>query len=227
MRGGARPGFRWRFIRATIEEWISKVDTMGPQAAAETASLGASERLRAIIREKSYRSGKAIRLTSGKTSTFYVNLKPTMMDPEGAALLAKLVLAEARASGAELVGGLEMGAVPIVSAVAAESYRSADGGGRISGFFVRKKPKEHGVQALIEGLDERQSLDGRRVMIVEDVTTTGGSILQAVEAARAAGAEVAGVLTIVDRNEGAGEAVAQHGLELKSLFTASDFAEAA
>jgi orotate phosphoribosyltransferase len=197
---------------------------MGLQRTTEGTSLGATERLRAIIRQKSYRSGQAIRLTSGKTSTFYINLKPTMMDPEGAALLAKLVLAEARAVGAELVGGLEMGAVPIVSAVAAESYRSANGGGRIAGFFVRKKPKEHGVQALIEGLDDSQSLDGRRVMIVEDVTTTGGSILKAVEAARAAGAEIAGILTVVDRNEGAGEAVAEHGLVLTSLFTAADFA---
>jgi orotate phosphoribosyltransferase len=147
-----------------------------------------------------------------------------MMDPEGAALLAKLVLAEARAMGAELVGGLEMGAVPIVSAVAAESYSSANGGGRIAGFFVRKKPKEHGVKALVEGLADTRP-GGRRVMIVEDVTTTGGSILQAVEAARAAGAEIAGVLTIVDREEGAGEAVAEHGLELKHLFTAADFAD--
>jgi orotate phosphoribosyltransferase len=194
-------------------------DTLRTESSAATI-----DRLRAIIRQKSYRSGQAIRLTSGKTSTFYINLKPTMMDPEGAALLAKLVLAEARAVGAELVGGLEMGAVPIVSAVAAESYRSANGGGRIAGFFVRKKPKEHGVQALIEGLDDSQSLDGRRVMIVEDVTTTGGSILQAVEAARAAGAEIAGILTVVDRNEGAREAVAEHGLELTSLFTAADFA---
>ena len=129
----------------------------------EATSVAATERLRAIIREKSYRSGQAIRLTSGRTSTFYVNLKPTMMDPEGAALLAKLVLAEARAAGAELVGGLEMGAVPIVSAVAAESYRSANGGGRIAGFFVRKKPKEHGVQALIEGLaDTVDGLSGGR-----------------------------------------------------------------
>jgi orotate phosphoribosyltransferase len=191
------------------------------------AALPPTERLRAIIREKSYRSGQAIRLTSGRTSTFYVNLKPTMMDPEGAALLAKLVLAEARAAGAELVGGLEMGAVPIVSAVAAESYRSANGGGRIAGFFVRKKPKEHGVKALVEGLADSQTLEGRRVMIVEDVTTTGGSIMQAVEAARAAGAEIAGVLTIVDRDEGAGEMVAEHGLELKHLFTAADFADPA
>ena len=196
-----------------------------PDTLRKEPSAAATERLRAIIREKSYRSGQAIRLTSGKTSTFYINLKPTMMDPEGAALLAKLVLAEARAVGAELVGGLEMGAVPIVSAVAAESYRSANGGGRVAGFFVRKKPKEHGVQALIEGLDDSQSLDGRRVMIVEDVTTTGGSILQAVEAARAAGAEIAGILTVVDRNEGAGEAVAEHDLELTSLFTAADFVD--
>jgi orotate phosphoribosyltransferase len=196
-----------------------------PDTLRKEPSAAATERLRDIIRQKSYRSGQAIRLTSGKTSTFYINLKPTMMDPEGAALLAKLVLAEARAVGAELVGGLEMGAVPIVSAVAAESYRSANGGGRIAGFFVRKKPKEHGVQALIEGLDDSQSLDGRRVMIVEDVTTTGGSILQAVEAARAAGAEIAGILTVVDRNEGAGEAVAEHGLVLTSLFTAADFTE--
>jgi orotate phosphoribosyltransferase len=196
-----------------------------PDTLRKEPSAAATERLRAIIREKSYRSGQAIRLTSGKTSTFYINLKPTMMDPEGAALLARLVLAEARAVGAELVGGLEMGAVPIVSAVAAESYLSANGGGRIAGFFVRKKAKEHGVQALIEGLDDSQSLDGRRVMIVEDVTTTGGSILQAVEAARAAGAEIAGILTVVDRNEGAGEAVAEHGLVLTSLFTAADFTE--
>jgi orotate phosphoribosyltransferase len=193
----------------------------------EPSGPALAERLRAIIREKSYRSGQTVRLTSGRTSTFYVNLKPTMMDPEGAALLAKLVLAEARTAGAELVGGLEMGAVPIVSAVAAESYRSANGGGRIGGFFVRKKAKEHGVQALIEGLDDSQTLEGRRVMIVEDVTTTGGSIVQAVEAARAAGAEIAGVLTVVDREEGAVEALAQLGLELTSLFTASDFIDAA
>jgi orotate phosphoribosyltransferase len=193
----------------------------------ELTAAAMSDRLRAIIREKSYRAGRTIRLTSGRTSTFYVNLKPTMMDPEGAALLAKLVLAEARVMGAELVGGLEMGAVPIVSAVAAESYNAANGGGRIAGFFVRKTPKEHGVEALVEGLQNDHSLDGRRVMIVEDVTTTGGSILRAVEAARASGAEIAGVLTIVDREEGAGEAVAEHGLELTSLFTASAFSDSA
>ena len=90
---------------------------------------------------------------------------------------------------------------------------------------MRKKPKEHGVKALVEGLADTQSLDGRRVMIVEDVTTTGSSIMQAVEAARAAGAEIACVLTIVDRDEGAAEAVAEHGLHLKHLFTAADFAD--
>jgi orotate phosphoribosyltransferase len=193
----------------------------------ELTAAAMTDRLRAIIREKSYRSGQTVRLTSGRTSTFYVNLKPTMMDPEGAALLAKLVLAEARAMGAELVGGLEMGAVPIVSAVAAESYNAANGGGRIAGFFVRKTPKEHGAKALVEGLQDDHGLDGRRVMIVEDVTTTGGSILRAAEAARAAGAETAGVLTIVDREEGAREAVGEHNLELKRLFIASDFADSA
>ena len=182
-----------------------------------------AERLKAIIRDKSYRSGVSIRLASGRMSDFYVNLKPTMMDPEGAALLARLVLAEVRSMGAEFVGGLEMGAVPIVSAVAAESFNSE--GARVGGFFVRKKPKEHGTKTLVEGLDERQSLEGRRVVIVEDVTTTGGSLLQAVEAARSAGARIAGVLTIVDREEGAGEAVAQHGLKLTALFKASDFAK--
>jgi orotate phosphoribosyltransferase len=182
------------------------------------------ERLKAIIREKSYRTGQPFTLSSGRTSTFYFNMKPTMMDPEGAALLTSLVLAEARGMGAELIGGLEMGAVPIVGAVAAESYRSANGGGRIGGFCVRKKAKEHGTRLLVEGLDDTQSLEGRRVLIVDDVTTTGGSILQAVEAARGAGAEIAGVLTIVDREEGAIEAVAQLDLELTCLFTASDFA---
>lgn len=181
-----------------------------------------ADRLKAIIREKSYRTGDNIRLVSGRTSNFYVNLKPAMMDPEGAALLARLVLAEVRAMGAELVGGLEMGAVPIVAAVAATSFD--DGGARIAGFFVRKRPKDHGTRALIDGLDDRSGLEARRVAIVEDVTTTGGSILQAVEAARAAGAVIAGVLTIVDREEGAAEAVAKHGLTLKALFRASEFA---
>jgi orotate phosphoribosyltransferase len=187
-------------------------------------SKAARARLAEIIRKRSFGRGE-ITLVSGRKSNFYFNMKPTMLDPEGAALIARLVLDTLGEEKIDYVGGLEMGAVPIVSAVAAESYRSANGGGRIAGFFVRKKPKEHGVQALIEGLDDSQSLDGRRVMIVEDVTTTGGSILQAVEAARAAGAEIAGILTVVDRNEGAGEAVAEHGLELTSLFTAADFAE--
>ena len=93
----------------------------------------------------------------------------------------------------------------------------------IAAFFVRKKPKEHGARLAIEGLAKGESLQGKRVVIVEDVTTTGGSALKAVEAVRDAGGEVALVFTMVDREEGASETFAQAGLPFRSLYRAGEF----
>ncbi|MET0443182.1 MAG: phosphoribosyltransferase family protein, partial [Pseudorhodoplanes sp.] len=93
----------------------------------------------------------------------------------------------------------------------------------IGAFFVRKKPKEHGARLAIEGLTKTESLKGKRIVIVEDVTTTGGSAVKALDAVREAGAEVALVFTMVDRDEGASETFAAAGVPFRSLYKASEF----
>jgi orotate phosphoribosyltransferase len=143
-----------------------------------------------------------------------------MLDPHGAHLMAKGLLAEALAVGGEYVGGLEMGAVPITGAICQLSYTT---GTPVSGFFVRKKAKEHGARKLIEGLRAGETLRGKRVVVVEDVTTSGASALVAVEACREEGANVRLVVSVVDRCEGAAKAFADEGIPFKSLFVATDF----
>jgi orotate phosphoribosyltransferase len=176
-------------------------------------------RLLEVIRSRSFRRGH-FRLSSGAESNFYFNLKPTMMSPEGAHLAARVLLARIWEEKAEYVGGLEMGAVPIIGAVAALSHAE---GRPVRTFFVRKRQKEHGTMDVVEGLASDESLHGARVMIVDDVATSGGSILKAAEAARAAGAVVESALVIVDRQEGAAEALQKAGIRLLSVLRASDF----
>lgn len=176
-------------------------------------------RLADIIRVRSFGRGK-ITLASGRESDFYFNLKPTMLDPEGAALLAELTLDALKDVNADYVGGLEMGAVPIAGAIALMSWQK---GKPLPAIFVRKKPKEHGARLAVEGLAKGETLQGKRVVVVEDVTTTGGSALKAVEAVREAGGEVALVLTMVDREEGAAATFAEAKLPFRSLYTASEF----
>ncbi len=176
-------------------------------------------RLAEIIRTRSFGRGK-IMLASGRESDFYFNLKPTMLDAEGAALLAELTLDALAGEKVDYVGGLEMGAVPIAGAIAQLSFMR---GKPIPAFFVRKKPKEHGAKLSIEGLAKHESISGKRVVVVEDVTTTGGSAMKAVESLREAGAQVAFVLTMVDREEGAAETFKDAGLDFRSIFRASEF----
>src|SRR6202167_2575657 len=176
-------------------------------------------RLVEIIRKRSFGRGE-ITLASGRKSNFYFNLKPTMLDPEGAALLAELTYEALKDDGLDYIGGLEMGAVPLAGAVAQLSWLK---GHPIAAFFVRKKPKEHGARLAVEGLTKNETLHGKRVVIVEDVTTTGESALKAVEAVRDAGGEVVLVLTMVDREEGATDTFAQAGLEFRSLYKAGEF----
>src|SRR5262249_44762309 len=110
--------------------------------------------------------------------------------------------------------------VPIAAAVAAVSHAQ---GTPINAFFVRKQAKEHGTKSLIEGLPEGESLRAKRVIVVEDVTTTGGSAIKAAEALRAEGAEVLGVVTVIDRQEGAAEAFAAAKLKLTPILSLEDF----
>ncbi len=179
----------------------------------------ARERLKVIIRARSFGLGE-VTLVSGRKSHFYFNLKPTMLDPEGAALIAQLVLDALAEEKIDYIGGLEMGAVPIAGAIAAFS---ALAGKPIPAFFVRKQPKEHGAKLAIEGLAPSETLHGKRVAVIEDVTTTGGSAMKALAAAKDAGAVIALILTIVDRQEGAAEAFATAGLPFRALFTADEF----
>jgi orotate phosphoribosyltransferase len=181
----------------------------------------ARARLRDIIHHRSFGYGE-VKLASGRTSHFYFNLKPTMLDPEGAALLAQLTLDALAGERIDAIGGLEMGAVPIAGAVAQLSHMT---GAPIRAFFVRKKPKEHGARLSIEGLMPGETLAGKRVVIVEDVTTTGGSAMKAVETMREAGVEIAFVLSLVDREEGATEAFAAQGIDFRAVYRASEFLE--
>jgi orotate phosphoribosyltransferase len=178
------------------------------------------DRLKAIIAARSFGCGKIIRLVSGVDSNFYFNMKPTMLHPEGAEILGRLIVERLTPLKVDYVGGLEMGAVPIVSVVTAESQRQ---GKPIAGFFVRKKAKEHGARLLVEGLADGQTLEGRRIAILEDVCTTGGSALKAIEDAEASGAKVVLVLALVDREEGAAKLMASRGLQFEALFSASEF----
>ncbi|HVY41569.1 MAG TPA: orotate phosphoribosyltransferase [Hyphomicrobiaceae bacterium] len=184
--------------------------------------MSAADRARLIniVRRRSYGTGVEIKLASGRISNFYFNLKPTMLDPEGAYLIGALITDAIAPGEADLVGGLEMGAVPIAAAVAAVSFAK---GRPLPAFFVRKQAKEHGTRSLIEGLVKGETIEGKRVVIVEDVTTTGGSSMKAVEAVRAEGGSVVRVLTVVDRLEGAAETFAKAGLLFTPLLTVDDF----
>jgi orotate phosphoribosyltransferase len=182
-------------------------------------TVAARARLRDIIHERSFGYGE-VKLASGRVSHFYFNLKPSMLVAEGAALLAQLTLDALAGERIDYIGGLEMGAVPIAGAVAQLSHMA---GAPVQAFFVRKKPKDHGAKLSIEGLKPGDTLRGKRVVIVEDVTTTGGSAMKAAESVRDDGAEVAFVLSIVDREEGAHEAFAARGLEFRALYRASEF----
>ncbi|MEE9301511.1 MAG: orotate phosphoribosyltransferase [Alphaproteobacteria bacterium] len=173
------------------------------------------DRLREIIREKSMISGE-IKLASGRTSQFYFDMRPTTCDPEGSNLIAELILESLSGEHVDYIGGLEVGAVPIAACVSQKSHQT---GRPIPAFYVRKNPKEHGTRKLIEG----QIGKGAHVVLVEDVTTSGDSVLKAVEAARNFGCSVTKVITVLDRQEGAAENLASHDVSFVSLLSADEF----
>ena len=158
--------------------------------------MSARDRLIDELRSHAVIVGDVV-LTSGRTAQYYVDAKRAVLRPAGFRALAELVAERARAWGATAVGGLTMGAdAPACAALA--------GGADVKAFFIRKDVKEHGLQRRIEGpLLEPQD----RCLIVEDVVTTGGSTLQAIEAVRAAGHEIVGVVAILDRLAGGADAI--------------------
>ena len=182
---------------------------------------GRKARLIEIVRHESFIQGREIRLASGRTSNFYFNMKPTLMAPEGAMIITDLILDLLLDEEFDFVGGLAIGAIPLIANVC---FASARENRPIPGFFVREKKKEHGTKLRIEGLRDLTVLAGKTAVILDDVTTTGGSALSAVEVVRAEGCLVHKVITVVDRLEGAAENLDKHGLTLAPLLTAEDFA---
>jgi orotate phosphoribosyltransferase len=171
----------------------------------------AREELRQLIKSQSLLFGD-FTLASGQKSSFFLDLKKTMFHPQGAFLAAEIILDMIRDdTDVEYVGGLEIGAIPIAVAVAARSWPQRP----IKAFFVRKAVKDHGAAKLIDG----QFAPGVPVILFEDVTTTGGSVMKAVQAVRDQGCRVKKILTIVDRLEGATENLKREGLELVAIFT--------
>ena len=168
-----------------------------------------------LLAERSAKRG-LFKLASGKESDFYVDARLTTMSPEGLALIGPLALSALRKTGwrVDAIGGLTLGADPISYAI---SYASASSGHPLRAFTVRKEPKAHGTGKLLEGPIK----EGDRVAIIEDVITTGGSALRAIEAVQSAKASVAGVLALVDREEGGRQAIEKTGISVISLVTAS------
>ena len=179
-----------------------------------TGGVPDADRLAALLAERSAKRG-SFTLASGKQSTLYIDARLTTMSPEGLTLIGPLGFAAIEQAGwqVDAVGGLTLGADPVSYAV---SYASALAGRPIRAFTVRKEAKQHGTGKLIEGPFRA----GDRVAVVEDVITTGGSALKAIAAVRAAGGRVAGVLAVVDREEGGREAIEAEGVSVVALARA-------
>jgi len=170
-----------------------------------------------IIRELSYEE-REVTLASGRKSNFYFDGKQTTLHARGGLLVGKAFLKEVKelSDKVDAVGGLTLGADPIATAT---SIAAALEGQALHAFIIRKEPKGHGTGQWLEG---RKNLPkGSRVVIVEDVTTTGGSSMKAVERAREEGLEVVGIVTLVDREEGARENIEKEGIALRAVFTRS------
>jgi orotate phosphoribosyltransferase len=175
----------------------------------------ARQELLKLLAQKSFRLGE-FQLSSGSTSDYYIDCRVTTLDARGAQLVGEVFLAEIREQGweADAIGGLTMGADPIVVAVAVTS-------GTIHGFLVRKAEKQHGTGQRIEGFREK----GARVVIVDDVCTTGSSTVQAIEVAREYGFEVIGVMCLVERQDAHGRPSVEKAAapaNFISIFTATE-----
>jgi len=181
------------------------------------------EKLARFIAQKSYREGD-FTLASGKKSPFYIDLKATTLHPEGAWLIGRLAVQTIKDAGlvVDAVGGMTLGADPIATAV---SLVARDEAILWPAFIVRKEPKGHGTARYIEGTENLTA--GARLLVVEDVATTGGSSLRAVERLREAGYNPVAVLAVVDRDEGARTAFEAAGLVFFALATLEEIKNAA
>jgi len=184
----------------------------------EKTPTGMRRRLLSLLHEHAYKHGQ-FKLASGKVSDFYFDGKKVELKPEGAWLIGEVIYEEIKEGGFDAIGGLAVGAVPMVtSAVISCFHHDLD----IEGIFVRPQPKSHGTQQVVEG----NLPEGARVVIVDDVATSGGSLMQAIKAVEDAGAHVGLVLVLVNRQEGAEELFKGEGYDFRWIFTKDQVAEA-
>lgn len=189
------------------------------QAAQDVMSL--KKRLARILLEKSYREGD-FTLASGRKSDYYFDCRVTALHAEGSWLIGQLfnhVLSDLKLCG---VGGMTMGADPLVSATTVISHEL---GRPLHGLLVRKEAKDHGTGQFVEGLGNFSA--GDKVAMLEDVVTTGGSLLKACDRVSAAGLQIVAVCAILDREEGGREKLQQAGYDLRALFTRRELLELA
>lgn len=179
------------------------------------------DRLRALLLERSFRTGDFV-LASGARSSYYIDCRTTTTHAEGQALVGRMGLALLREAGLapEAVGGLTMGADPVAYAIAHASWLAGD---PVNAFSVRKQPKDHGTGKRVEGCFQA----GDRVVVVEDVVTSGKSALQACDAIEAEGGSVLAVIALVDREGGGREAVEARGYPVHTIFAVGELLAAA
>ena len=174
-------------------------------------------RLAEIIMKKSFRYSEnpPFTLASGGTSNYYFNCKPTTLDPEGMNLIGAILFEMLSDADVSAAGGLTLGADPIANALSLISYQRSK---PIKSFIIRKEVKEHGTKSAVEG-DVRP---GEKVVIIDDVITTGGSTIRAIERARDAGLIIDRVIALVDREEGGRENIERHIARVDAVFTRSE-----
>lgn len=177
---------------------------------------GSKEKLFRLLKKKALFKGKIV-LSSGKASNYYLDGRLITLSSEGAYLIADIILDLIKQKKIDAIGGPTLGADPIVGAVAALSHIRKN---PINTFIVRKTPKPHGRMRQIEGPVLKKN---SRVILIDDVVTTGGALLEAKEALNKGGIKVAEAIVVVDRGEGAKENLAKGGLRLTSIFKARDF----
>jgi orotate phosphoribosyltransferase len=178
-------------------------------------------RLTALLLEKSfkYSDEPIFKLASGKLSNYYIDCRKTTHSSEGKYLIGNIIYDIIKDLDVQAIGGLTMGADPVSCAVSFASFINKQ---NIASFSIRKERKEHGLKKVVEG----DVKEGDRVIIVEDVITTGGSTIKAIESAQNEGLEVVKVIALVDREEGGREEVLKHVPDVKAICTKSELMEA-
>ena len=175
-------------------------------------------RLVDLLRERSFEK-KRVKLASGRESNFFIDCKQTILTAEGHALVGELMLEALSGLGrVDAVAGVALGGCPLASAVSLTSFQA---GRPLPAVYVRKERKDHGSEKLIEG--DKSLPPNARIALLEDVVTTGGSSLKALEVLRAQGCEIAGVIALVDRQEGGRETLERAGVPMIAIATKSDF----